>query len=96
MVSRWHGERGRRRGAAGPPVQAEDDEEEVLRAARGDARELCAPGVLRDREEVPRGSQPAQGAAAEELLQHHSEAGLETEARDSAVHQGGAAVHRGW
>lgn len=81
------GRRGRgRRGAPRAPAEAEDDEEEVLRAARGDTRVLREAGVLRVGEEVPRGSVTAPRAAAQKLLQHHAAAGPQAETRHSAVH----------
>lgn len=44
----WHG----RRGASGPPAETEDDEEKVLRAARGDTWLFGETGVLWVGEEV--------------------------------------------
>lgn len=87
------GRRGRgRRGAPRATAEAEDDEKEVLRVARGDPGVFRQVGVLWVGEEVPRGSGTTQGAAAQELLQHHAAAGPQAEACDRAIYARGAVL----
>lgn len=52
--------------------EAEDHEEEVLCAVRGDEHFGSPAGVLRYRKEVPAKSRAKKGYLSEELLQHQS------------------------
>lgn len=72
------------------PPQAEVHAPALLRAARRLGARSGPPGVLREREEVPRqGPRPEEGGGAGDVLQHQQAGRLQEQAHDRAVHPGG-------
>lgn len=71
-----------------PPQEAQDAEEEVLRAARRGARLRRLSRVLRQQEEI-REQAPAEAQnTVAQLLQHQQTRRHQAQARDRALHQG--------
>lgn len=72
------------------PPQAEVHAPALLRPPRRLGARPGPPGVLREREEVPRkGPRPEEGARAGDLLQHQQARGRQEQAHDRAVHARG-------